>query len=225
MRRSPLWAYQQTPVRPFGAPYCVPKWGTMRYCNQAQFGSLSGLLHGYSCERTSLERTRGCGDLRTERGHHPTIASFRSWSEVFENRGLGAIPARGSNVMARIDADWGWALTKSADARRLKRGGELAVGQPFNPYGMFHGAFVPEALCRWPKLNPGSKLCYALGAIRGGGLRMLPLNEDLRQGVGDQHPAVPTLCWRTGGQPPNSARQPIPRRMSTPVEYSPVSVG
>lgn len=63
--------------------------------------------------------------------------------------------------MARIDADRGRALTKSADARRLKRGGELVVGQPFNPYGMFHGVFVPEALCRWPKLNPGSKLCYA----------------------------------------------------------------
>ena len=33
-------------------------------------------------------------------------------------------------------------------------------GEPFNPYRMFTGVFVPEALVKWPGLSPGAKLAY-----------------------------------------------------------------
>ena len=34
----------------------------------------------------------------------------------------------------------------------------LAVGQPFNPYKLFTGIFVPEALVRFRGLSSGAKL-------------------------------------------------------------------
>jgi hypothetical protein len=33
-------------------------------------------------------------------------------------------------------------------------------GQPFNPYGLFHGIFIPEALVRFNGLSPGAKITY-----------------------------------------------------------------
>ncbi|MGA2592350.1 MAG: helix-turn-helix domain-containing protein [Bryobacteraceae bacterium] len=34
------------------------------------------------------------------------------------------------------------------------------LGEPFNPYGLFHGVFIPEAVCKYHGLSPGAKLIY-----------------------------------------------------------------
>jgi len=44
-----------------------------------------------------------------------------------------------------------------ADAQEFSN---LQVGQPFNPFGMFTGIFIPEALARFNDLSPGAKLAY-----------------------------------------------------------------
>lgn len=36
----------------------------------------------------------------------------------------------------------------------------MTIGQPFNPFGLFTGIFIPESLVRSPLLSPGAKLCY-----------------------------------------------------------------
>jgi len=36
----------------------------------------------------------------------------------------------------------------------------LRPGQPFNPYGLFHGIHIPEALVRCKEISPGAKLAY-----------------------------------------------------------------
>jgi hypothetical protein len=33
-------------------------------------------------------------------------------------------------------------------------------GQRFNPFGLFHGVFIPEALTRFKGLSPGAKIAY-----------------------------------------------------------------
>ena len=39
-------------------------------------------------------------------------------------------------------------------------GGEFTIGQPFNPYKLFNGSFIPEQVCRFRGLSPGAKLIY-----------------------------------------------------------------
>src|ERR1022692_92146 len=36
----------------------------------------------------------------------------------------------------------------------------LEVGQPFNPFGLFTGIFIPDALVRSTIISPGAKLVY-----------------------------------------------------------------
>jgi hypothetical protein len=36
----------------------------------------------------------------------------------------------------------------------------LQVGQPFNPFRLFTGIFIPEALVRYKDLSAGAKLAY-----------------------------------------------------------------
>lgn len=36
----------------------------------------------------------------------------------------------------------------------------MISGQPFNPFRLFYGVFIPEALVRFPDVSPGAKLCY-----------------------------------------------------------------
>ena len=36
----------------------------------------------------------------------------------------------------------------------------MELGAPFNPWRLFHGIFLPEALLSYPNLEPGAKLCY-----------------------------------------------------------------
>ncbi len=36
----------------------------------------------------------------------------------------------------------------------------MKIGERFNPYRRFHGAFVPEAICKYRGLSPGAKLAY-----------------------------------------------------------------
>jgi hypothetical protein len=53
--------------------------------------------------------------------------------------------------------------TDDTTVPKLKRGVKsisLRVGQRFNPYGLFTGIFIAEAICRYKGLSPGSKLIY-----------------------------------------------------------------
>jgi hypothetical protein len=36
----------------------------------------------------------------------------------------------------------------------------MNVGEPFNPYGLFNGSYIPEAVCKYRALSPGAKLVY-----------------------------------------------------------------
>lgn len=58
-------------------------------------------------------------------------------------------------------------------------------GQPFNPYKIFTGIFIPEALVRNPDISPGAKIAYGRLARYAG--------ED-----GDCHPSVKTLAREIG---------------------------
>lgn len=51
------------------------------------------------------------------------------------------------------------ASTSSAFPARSEGVG-VELGQPFNPYRLFHGIFLPEALLSYPNMEPGAKLCY-----------------------------------------------------------------
>jgi hypothetical protein len=61
----------------------------------------------------------------------------------------------------------------------------LQVGQPFNPYRLFTGIFIPEALVRNPNISAGAKLAYGRLA-RYAGER------------GDCHPSVKALAREIG---------------------------
>jgi hypothetical protein len=61
----------------------------------------------------------------------------------------------------------------------------LEVGQPFNPFGLFTGIFVPDALVRSPAISAGAKLTYGRLARYAG--------QD-----GNCYPAVPTLASEIG---------------------------
>lgn len=61
----------------------------------------------------------------------------------------------------------------------------LRIGQPFNPYKLFTGIFIPEALVRYRGLSPGGKLVYGRFARYAG--------ED-----GGCWPAIPTLAAEIG---------------------------
>lgn len=64
----------------------------------------------------------------------------------------------------------------------------LQRGQAFNPYGLFTGIFVPEALARFTQLSPGAKLAYGRLARYAG--------QD-----GNCFPAVATLAAEIGVGP------------------------
>jgi hypothetical protein len=61
----------------------------------------------------------------------------------------------------------------------------LRVGEPFNPYKMFTGIFIPEPLVRRPDVSLGAKVCYGR-LYRYGGQN------------GNCYPAVPTLAAEIG---------------------------
>src|SRR5436305_363054 len=59
------------------------------------------------------------------------------------------------------------------------------VGERFNPYRMFHGSFIPEAVSRYRGISPGAKLIYGRLCRYAG--------ED-----GSAFPGLPTLALETG---------------------------
>jgi hypothetical protein len=61
----------------------------------------------------------------------------------------------------------------------------LQIGQPFNPFGLFTGIFIPDALVRSKTLSAGAKLIYGRLARYAG--------QD-----GECHPAVRTLASEIG---------------------------
>jgi hypothetical protein len=61
----------------------------------------------------------------------------------------------------------------------------MKAGEPFNPFGLFHGLFVPEALARYRGVSAGAKLAYGRLARYAG--------QD-----GQCYPAVPTLAHEIG---------------------------
>jgi len=70
--------------------------------------------------------------------------------------------------------------SKSAAARVC-----LEVGQPFNPFRLFNGIFIPDALVREKGISPGAKITYGRLTRYAG--------ED-----GECYPAVPTLACEIG---------------------------
>ncbi len=61
----------------------------------------------------------------------------------------------------------------------------MKPGDVFNPHGLFHGIFIPEALVKYPKVSPGAKLAYGR-LVRFGG-------ED-----GKCYPSLKTLSREVG---------------------------
>ena len=61
----------------------------------------------------------------------------------------------------------------------------LCVGQPFNPYGVFNGIFIPEAICKYRGLSLGAKMVYGRLCRYAG-----------RDGL--VYPSIPTLASELG---------------------------
>src|SRR5215472_11743795 len=61
----------------------------------------------------------------------------------------------------------------------------LEIGQPFNPFRLFNGIFIPDALARQKGISSGAKTIYGRLARYGG--------EN-----GECYPAVPTLATEIG---------------------------
>jgi hypothetical protein len=61
----------------------------------------------------------------------------------------------------------------------------FTVGQPFNPYKLFTGIFIPEAICKYSGISAGAKIVYGRLCRFAG--------ED-----GKAYPAVPTLGLELG---------------------------
>jgi len=61
----------------------------------------------------------------------------------------------------------------------------LQVGQPFNPFGLFVGIFIPEALVRTKDISPGAKVAY--------GRLVRYAGQD-----GDCHPSVKSIAQEIG---------------------------
>ena len=60
-----------------------------------------------------------------------------------------------------------------------------SIGQPFNPYKLFPGAFIPEPICKYKGLSTGAKLVYGRLCRYAGA-------------EGRAYPAMPTLAAETG---------------------------
>ena len=73
----------------------------------------------------------------------------------------------------------------SDSVRRPGRPSQLELGEPFNPYKLFTGVFIPDALVRTPQISAGAKLAYGRLSRYAG--------ED-----GDCHPSVKTLARELG---------------------------
>ena len=59
------------------------------------------------------------------------------------------------------------------------------VGRPFNPYKLFTGAFIPEAVCKYRGLSPGAKLVYGrLCRYAGKDGRVFPAVPTLSEEIG-----------------------------------------
>jgi hypothetical protein len=71
------------------------------------------------------------------------------------------------------------------DRSQQSNGSLPSIGQPFNPYKRFNGAFIPEAICKYKGVSPGAKLVYGRLCRYAG--------ED-----GATYPAIPTLAAETG---------------------------
>src|SRR6266550_917989 len=77
--------------------------------------------------------------------------------------------------------------TKHPDAvpGRRVRGTRLQLGQPFNPFGLFNGIWIPEALVKCTSISAGAKLAFGRLARYAG--------QD-----GRCYPAVSTLASEIG---------------------------
>jgi len=76
----------------------------------------------------------------------------------------------------------------ASNRQKVPRGGQalqLQVGQPFNPFKLFNGIFIPEALVRYRGLTLGAKVAYGRLARYAG--------EN-----GECYPSIPTLAKEIG---------------------------
>jgi len=66
-----------------------------------------------------------------------------------------------------------------------KRPSMFRVGQPFNPFRLFTGIFIPESLVRSNLVSPGAKMAYGrLARYAGQDGRCFPAVETLGQEIG-----------------------------------------
>jgi len=73
-------------------------------------------------------------------------------------------------------------MTKPQDRQRPTG---LMVGQPFNPYRLFTGIFIPEALVRSKLVSPGAKMAYGrLARYAGKDGRCFPAVSNLALEIG-----------------------------------------
>jgi hypothetical protein len=72
-----------------------------------------------------------------------------------------------------------------SDGRINPIGGALEISQPFNPYKLFTGVFVPDALVRASQISAGAKLAYGRLSRYAGA-------------DGDCHPSVKALALELG---------------------------
>jgi GntR family transcriptional regulator len=71
------------------------------------------------------------------------------------------------------------------------------IGDPFNPYGMFNGIWVPESLLRCPEISASAKLLYGrLARYAGRDGRCFPSVETLAVELGMTARQVQRLLWQ-----------------------------
>lgn len=61
----------------------------------------------------------------------------------------------------------------------------MKVGEPFNPFGMFIGSFIPDSLMQYKGISPTAKLCWSrLGRYAGRDGKCYPSQDTLAEKLG-----------------------------------------
>jgi hypothetical protein len=72
-----------------------------------------------------------------------------------------------------------------SDAQTITQPEHIRVGQPFNPFRLFTGIFIPEALAQSKVVSPGAKMAYGrLARYAGQDGKCFPAVETLGQEIG-----------------------------------------
>jgi hypothetical protein len=72
----------------------------------------------------------------------------------------GANSRRASGRSGAMSGSGGLVSGVKTAAQRASLNSAFQPGEPFNPYRMFTGLFIPEALARCPSISAGAKLAW-----------------------------------------------------------------